>query len=89
MKFAIIITVALEKIDEEIQEYIQQNGHFVEPYLFMSEDTAKAIEAEVAKNIYTDSLPNKKNTKDGVYATYTGYKIFINNDLKFGIVEIR
>jgi hypothetical protein len=59
----------------------------------MNEDTARAIESEVGVNdiiIDNDTLANKiKNTKGGIYATYTGCKVFINNDLKFGIVEIR
>lgn len=95
-KFSIVSTIDLKKIDKEIYEYIAHNGHLEpEPYLFMNEDTAKAIEAQISMYnlIFYDnsdnSLSSKKNKKDGVYATYTGYKIFINNDLRFGVVEIR
>lgn len=85
-----IVAIDLSKIDNEISKYININGNF-DPYIFMSENTAKAIENEVGAHdiVIDDDLPNKRNTKDGVYATYTGYKVFINNDLKFGIVEIR
>lgn len=92
-KFSIIKTIDLNKIDEQIKEYKMLHLYGDAPYLFMNEDTAKRIEIEVgADNIVidNDTLANKiKNTKGGVYATYTGYKVFINNDLKFGIVEIR
>lgn len=82
-----IVTVNLSKIDNEITKYINLNGNF-DPYIFMNEDTARAIENEVGAHDIVDS-PNKRNTKNGIYATYSGYKVFINNDLRFGIVEIR
>lgn len=93
-KFSITVTtvtIDLSKIDDEITKYINLNGNF-NPYIFMNEDTARAIENEVgAHDIVVGGvdLPNKRNTKDGMYATYSGYKVFINNDLRFGIVEIR
>lgn len=89
-KFSIIATVDLDRINDEIEKYVSLNGNF-DPYIFMNEDTARAVENEVGTNIVIDGidLPNKRNTKDGVYATYSGYKVFINNDLRFGIVEIR
>lgn len=91
-KFSIVTTIDLSKIDNEITKYINLNGDF-DPYIFMNENTAKAIEDEVGAHdivVGEDDFPSKRDTKsEGMYATYTGYKIFINNDLKFGIVEIR
>lgn len=84
-KFSIIATIDLNRIDEEIDKYVNLNGS-CDPYIFMSEDTARTIEYEVG----ADDFPSQRNTKSGgMYATYSGYKIFINNDLRFGIVEIR
>lgn len=92
-KFSIIKTIDLNKIDEQIKEYKMLHTFHDDPYLFMNKDTARRIEIEVGSNniiIDNDTLANKiKNTKGGVYATYTDCKVFINNDLKFGIVEIR
>lgn len=90
-KFSIVAIVDLSRIDDEITKYVNLNGNF-DPYIFMNEDTAKAIENEVsANNVIIDGvdLPNKRNIKNGISATYSGYKVFINNDLRFGIVEIR
>lgn len=90
-KFSIVATINLSRIDEEITRYVNLNGNF-DPYIFMNEDTAKAIENEVGAHdieVGGVDLPSKRNTKDGVCATYSGYKVFINNDLRFGIVEIR
>lgn len=90
-KFSIVATIDLSRIDDEIEKYVNLNGNF-DPYIFMNEDTVRAIENEVgAHDIIIDSVDslNKRSTKDGMYATYSGYKVFINNDLRFGIVEIR
>ena len=58
----------------------------------MNESTARAIESEIGTDnaMINDALTTKiKNDKNGVYAIYNGYKMYINNDLNFGIVEIR
>lgn len=87
--FSIITTINLDKLDSEINEYISQNGNF-DPYIFMNEDTANAIRQEIGADILDKDVNlNAKPLKDGIRATYCGYKVFINNDLKLGIVEIR
>lgn len=90
--FSIMAKIDLHKIDKEINEYQVLHQFDDDPYIFMNEDTIKAIECELGLDdivIDNDTWSNKiKNTK-GVYATYSGCKVFINNDLKFGIVEIR
>lgn len=84
-KFSIISTVDLSRIDEEVAKYININGNF-DPYIFMSEDTARAVAYEAGADDFQSHIDTKS---EGVYATYSGYKVFINNDLRFGIVEIR
>lgn len=93
-KFSIITAINFDKLDNEISEYVQYHGNF-DPYIFMSEDTANAIESEcevqfgfIAKDINSNVKP-KGDAKNGIKASYCGYKVFINNDLKYGIVEIR
>ena len=82
-KFSIITTIDLNRIDKEIEKYVNLNGNF-DPYIFMSSDTAKAIANQVA--VDTQAL---KAIKNNASSTYMGYRLFINDDLKFGIVEIR
>lgn len=92
-KFSIIEKIDLKKIDNEIQRYKLANklyNRWDDPYIFMSEETARAIESKNDVVVENETIENKiKNIKGGVYATYTGYKVFIDNDLKFGVVEIR
>jgi len=82
-KFSILKSLDLEKISTNIKIYENSTGN--EPYLFMSNETADAICKQAA--FYLGTLfPNKAND---VLALYEGYKVFQNNDLEFGEVEIR
>lgn len=82
-KFSIMTTVNFEKLNNEINEYIKETGNH-NPYIFMSEDTAKTIANEFGIDL---NMPIYSSV--GIKATYTGYQVFINNNLKFGIVEVR
>jgi len=84
-KFSIIQQINLNKIHNEVDDYILQTNCF-EPYLFMNEKTIKAILEEYGATYPDSSLASEDG---GVKGTYPSYKVFVNNDLKFGIVEIR
>lgn len=90
-KFSIVKTIDIDRIFNEIDNYINQNGYDYLPYLFMNKETADAIEYEVEKcsPVIFDASLSDKHSKDGIYGKFTGYKIFIDNGLKFGVVEIR
>ena len=85
-KFSIVKTIDVDKIVEEIDNHIRTTGEF-SPYIFMSEDTMKAVEGGLPEVKWAD--PSLKANYKGKQAAFTGYKVFTNNDLKFGIVEIR
>lgn len=91
-KFSIIKTLDLDKLDNMIDKYICMTNKR-DPYIFMSNDTANAIvDITNPLDVFSTKENFNKKSKDGVNganAEYTGYKVFINNDLKFGIVEIR
>lgn len=87
-----ITTIDLNKINKEITYYKNKNNNGLDPYIFMSDETVSAIESELGVYNWTidnEALADKLNNTSKVYGTYTGYKLFINNDLKFGVVEIR
>lgn len=88
--FSIIKTLDLDKLDNMIDKYICMTNKR-DPYIFMSDDTVNAI-ADAVNPFEFDVFSIKENNtkyKNGVYALYNNYKVFINNDLKFGTVEIR
>ena len=84
------VEIDFNKLSEEIYEYTILNGE--EPYLFMHINTFQAILAELQSTLTTFFNPVyavKAFKGTDVKALYEGCKVFINNDLKFGIVEIR
>lgn len=90
-KFSIVSTVNLDVLYDEIEDYISCTGNF-NPYIFMSEETARAIEKELPPVKWLNpSLKSQYKDKNSKYtdATFAGYKLFINNSLRFGIVELR
>lgn len=82
-KFSIIKTIDIDKLGFEIDKYIITTGK-TDPYIFINTDTADAINREF-------DLPHMSTKKriPGYVSTYEGYKIFFNDELEFGEVEIR
>lgn len=93
-KFSIIKELDLEKLDKGIDEYSIVTGE-VRPYIFMSKDTIASIANKVSKYDVKVNLLNEVALrfttlgKGGSCGLYNGYKIFENNDLAYGEVEIR
>ena len=88
-KIKIIKTINFDMLDNAIESYTSKNNN--DPYLFMSEDTADEIEMAVEKEYGFKATDINSNIrlKNGVKALYCGYKVFIDDDLKLGIVELR
>lgn len=70
----------ISKTTSEVQCLINR-----EPVIFMNDETAKQIEADAAK-YFTIS---KSKTNKGHIVRYEGYKVFIDNDLEYGEIEVR
>ena len=85
-KFSILKTIDIDKLYKDVNEYIYETGE-KNPYIFMHNDTIEAIANEVVEPY----MKKNKNyiTRSGVVAEYCGYKIFSNNELKFGEIELR
>ena len=76
-----IIKVNDYALDSNIDRYMSKTQE--EPYIFMSEDTMKVL----AKELGWDYKPVQYSSN--VVGEYFGCKIYYNNDLKFGEVELR
>lgn len=82
-KFSIVKTIDMNKLRHEIYDYINDTGK--EKFcLFMNEDTLTAISNEIEP-----SYKYNCSTLKGIMAAYCGFKIYSDNELKFGEVEIR
>lgn len=83
-----------EKIDNVI--YAFKNLYEREPYLFCSSDTLKIIPNNKVEDVSHNDTPKymyfietRKNNKGIDAICVNAYRIFINNDMKFGEMEVR
>ncbi len=84
-KFSIVKTLDESKLREEL--YIYMNEQQEEPYIFLNRETITELKSKyinlpcplIYRNIY----------RNGVIGTYQGFKVYENNDLKYGEVELR
>ena len=85
-----IIKVDINKLDEEINDYECRTGD-ADPYLFMSKDTIIAFleELEPCLGVYLTKDSLRKTRLNGKIGIYEGHKVFEDNDLDFGEIEIR
>ena len=92
-KFSILKSLDTTKLDKKIIDYECETGEV--PYLFMANSTGNAMLKEVCTNcgsiIYaSDNIEMLRVMHPGAaIGSYKGYKIYENNDLAFGEVEIR
>lgn len=87
-KFSIVRNLDESRLTKEIVRYINENED--DPYIFMNKETISDLEycaSQLGSYEKFDSYENKM--KSGVIAMYRGFKIYENNDLKYGEVELR
>lgn len=75
------ISLNLEKLDNEISGFIACQNKA--PYIFMNNDTIDLLGDCVS------SMDLEYKPKSGLTGKYNGCKLFSNNDLDFGEVELR
>lgn len=78
-----IVEIDINKIFKEIDDYECRTGD-TDPYIFMN--GATAIELESLAHFDPVEIPYSRS---GTVAEFDGYKIFRNDDLGFGEIEIR
>lgn len=84
-KFSIIQKIDINELDNMISKYTCLTGE-TDPYLFMNKNTIDAIPTA------DDLLSNHRKTTaivNGIVGCYCGYKVFRDDTLDFGEVEIR
>lgn len=90
-KFSIIKQLDTEKLDARIDKFMTVNSH--SPYVFASKETISALISHE-----TDGLGDKLSKlvfdymllkEQGCSCMYKGNKVFEDNDLEFGEIELR
>lgn len=84
-KFSIAQRINLDELEDKIDRYVRLTGE-TNPYLFMNQNTINAIPT-VDDTLYNLRQINAK--VNGIAGYYQGYKIFRDDTLDFGEVEIR
>ena len=75
------VSLNLKKLDNEICGLTDTQNK--DPYIFMSKDTINLLkECASSMNFECQSM-------SGLVEKYNGYKVFCNNDLDLGEVELR
>ena len=77
-KFSIINRIDLTKLDEEIDKFKMRNGY--NPYIFMSFKTMEEINNVTGANL---------NCFIMIINKYKGLKVFEDDELDFGKIELR
>lgn len=86
-KFSIVKSLDESRLTKEIVIYVNENEE--NPYIFMSRETIDNLEYNAPLGSYEKFESCENKTKCGAIATYRGYYIYENNDLKYGEVELR
>lgn len=84
-KFSIVQTINLDELTKKIDEYQCCTGE-TNPYIFMNKSTLDAIPT-MYDTLY--SLRQVCAKVNGIAGYYNGYKVFRDDSLSFGEVEIR
>lgn len=88
--FSIVEKINVDKLNTKIAEFVYSEGH--EPYIFANKETLDALvkpieQAEIFTNSWGIGLVS--SFKGCLVGKYQGNKMFEDNTLKFGEIELR
>ena len=88
-KFSIIKQLDTEKLNEKIAYFVYENGH--DPYIFANYATLGALVKPYEQEMKYVEFVNGGVIKkaEGLIGKYQGYKMFEDNTLDFGEIELR
>ena len=86
-KFSIVKQLDTEKLNEKIAYFVYENGH--DPYIFANNTTLEALKKSYEQEMMFTSFDGKKTICKGLIGKYHGYKMFEDNTLDFGEIELR
>lgn len=95
MKFLITTSLDFDKLNRKIDESTTAfDGFKSKPYVFMNEDTLielanYASKHEIATNLSNKNIPQLHYANQTVFGKYYGCKVFMDNDLEYGEIELR
>ncbi len=89
MKFSIVKELDIMKLNEKLSEFFNIKGYF--PKIFASNETLEALSKPYFQKMkrieFVDGGVLAK--AEGLIGEYQGYKMFEDNTLKYGEIELR
>lgn len=88
--FSIVENINVDKLNTKIAEFVYREGH--DPYIFANKETFDALikpieQAEMFANSW--AIRRVSSYKGCLTGMYRGNKIFRDDTLKFGEIELR
>lgn len=87
--FSIVDKINEDKLNTKIAEFVYREGH--EPYIFANKETLDALVKPIEQELKFVSATTNVTTsfKRCLIGKYQGNKMFEDNTLKFGEIELR
>lgn len=87
--FSIVDKINVDKLNTKIAEFVYQEGH--EPYIFANKETLDTLIKPIEQELKFASAVTGITTsfKHCFIGKYRGNKMFEDNTLKFGEIELR
>lgn len=88
-KFSIIEKINVNKLNEKVAEFVYKEGH--EPYIFANKETIDALTNPTEQELkFVSSLTGiTTSCKSCLVGNYQDNKMFRDDTLKFGEIELR
>lgn len=89
--FSIVEKINKNKLNEKIAEFVYREGY--EPYIFANKETIDILKEPIESGLHFVISPSGDARicigKDCLVGKYQGNKMFENDTLKFGEIELR
>lgn len=88
-KFSIVDKINVNKLNTKIAEFVYREGH--EPYIFTNKETLDALIKPIEQELKFVSAATGivRSFKGCLVGKYQGNKMFEDDTLKFGEIELR
>ena len=87
-KFSIVKEIDLNKLSRQIDDYRHETGE-INPYIFANEETIRTMVKACSDCFDAADIFATLTLRGNRVGIFEGYKLYPNEDLEFGEVEIR
>ena len=87
--FSIVDKININKLNTKVEEFIYRKGH--RPYIFANKETLEALVKPIEQEIkfVSAATGDVSSFKTCLVGKYQGNKMFEDDTLKFGEIELR